>query len=784
MKRTIQLLLLTLSALLLPSPAGAQAPADSAPADSALAGFAGQTPGSVQPGAPSLVRSKIHLLARAYGDSIVLRWAPEDYVSWKYLNQTGYNLLRVSDGGFDTLAYALKPLSKEQMLAKYTNPADSLAAIVAQVTWGDNSQRIIQTRNQPGTMGALVEMSEDQNMMFGMAVLVSEWRRDLASDLAMRFVDRNVRQGQHYQYILQPTVWDPDSILIFQPGFIQDIENTRYTPEAFNVVISDSIVSPFQVNLEWPMHNYSSFEIERRLATASGGFAAGSSVPAGLPTDLPAGAASGDWQRVNSLPFVPFLKEDVAQTTALFADFVHEPGTYDYRVRAHDLFGDLTEPSPYITVVMGDRTPPSMPTVTRIDIDRTDSQRILAHIFWEKDTIEADLKGFMPLYYNRRLSDQWLPLRTVGNMSNGLRPLGQDSILASNDIISPADTTCTVDVTGLSTGMLVVAAYDESGNIRHSMPVQIRIEDMVPPPAPQNLRADVETNGRVTLTWSAPSDDVDYYQVAFANDTTHAWQFRSQAQLRDTVFVDSLALDVNQRYIYYKVHAIDYSTNEGDYSEVLRVERPTLMPPSVAHLDSAWVDPQGINMRWVAGRDEQMDHHLLWRRMDNEREWTLLARFDADSVKAAGDIISYCDTPPYNRNRRYLYAVESLNSSDISSGLSLAYSVKRRPPLNVHCTITLTGAYVKDTEGSECRLAWEVSGLDAADDQDYYFSVYRQAPGDDLFRFVTTTRKDEQQYEDIRLHPGEQASYYVKLLTRDGRESSASNVVTITANEQ
>ena len=31
-----------------------------------------------------LVTSKIKLLTRTYGDSIVLRWAPEDYVSWKY----------------------------------------------------------------------------------------------------------------------------------------------------------------------------------------------------------------------------------------------------------------------------------------------------------------------------------------------------------------------------------------------------------------------------------------------------------------------------------------------------------------------------------------------------------------------------------------------------------------------------------------------------------------------------------------------------------------------------
>ena len=30
-----------------------------------------------------IVDTKIHLLSRTYGDSIVLRWAPEDYATWR-----------------------------------------------------------------------------------------------------------------------------------------------------------------------------------------------------------------------------------------------------------------------------------------------------------------------------------------------------------------------------------------------------------------------------------------------------------------------------------------------------------------------------------------------------------------------------------------------------------------------------------------------------------------------------------------------------------------------------
>ena len=67
---------------------------------------------------PTLITTKIKLLTRTYGDSIALRWVPEDYVSWKYLCLTGVNVLRTEtdadDFAIDTLAYGLTPLTEAQ----------------------------------------------------------------------------------------------------------------------------------------------------------------------------------------------------------------------------------------------------------------------------------------------------------------------------------------------------------------------------------------------------------------------------------------------------------------------------------------------------------------------------------------------------------------------------------------------------------------------------------------------------------------------------------------------
>ena len=172
--------------------------------------------------------SRIHLLARSYGDSIVLRWAPEDYVSWQYLNAVGVNIYRISlpDGKkqndairFDTLAMNLKPATLERFRAIYPE-TDSVAAIALGTLYSEGGFTQDQSRYGTGEMGALLDVYNDQQFRFGMAVLASEWRKDLAEMLAMRFVDRNVKKMAKYRYIVRPAEFDSTKNLIFRVGYM------------------------------------------------------------------------------------------------------------------------------------------------------------------------------------------------------------------------------------------------------------------------------------------------------------------------------------------------------------------------------------------------------------------------------------------------------------------------------------------------------------------------------------------------------------------------------------
>ena len=67
--------------------------------------------------------AKINVLTRTYGDSVVLRWAADDYVSWRYLNRVGVNIVRMDKETYktDTVVLGLKPATLDEFRSRYAD---------------------------------------------------------------------------------------------------------------------------------------------------------------------------------------------------------------------------------------------------------------------------------------------------------------------------------------------------------------------------------------------------------------------------------------------------------------------------------------------------------------------------------------------------------------------------------------------------------------------------------------------------------------------------------------
>lgn len=232
---------------------------------------------------------------------------------------------------------------------------------------------------------------------------------------------------------------------------------------------------------------------------------------------------------------------------------------------------------------------------------------------------------------------------------------------------------------------------------------------------------------------------------------------------------------------------MDYATNTGRYSDVLQVIRPSMIKPGVAQIDSAHVDQkQGIYMRWICSDEQQVSHHVLWRRLEKGKKWTKVAVYDGDSIRQAGCILHVMDKPDQIRRARYEYVVESVSYAGITSGPSLAYSVAFEGEHVFEWPIKLYGTY--DTKKKQTRIVWETDA-NLPYKGEWYFCVYRKGPNDKRHKFLMNVKPEERVFEDYLLSAGETAEYYVKIRYRDGRATTNSNTVKVeapsgTANKQ
>ena len=713
------------------------------------------------------VTSKIHLMTRAYGDSIVLRWVAEDYVSFNYLARLGVNVLRVpramvgdtldlSEFRIDTLAYELMPLTLEQFRAKYAEN-DSNAYVAMGVLYGEKENY---HKQNEGFADETQNRSNDQDLNYGLSMLMVDWRKDIAEDMAVRFTDRQVERGRIYDYYIQPTVWDNGGKLIFEPGVAEGVANVPYKPAPYQPSITDSVKPNSSVQIGWWDKAHSSFEVERRQVT-----------------DLKGQAVNGSWERVTKKPYVPMVQQGDDEDYCLIVDSVPQLGLWNYRILGHDPFGELTEPAEY-SVMVPDMDPPSPPTLKYIVIERPDSTdlmaKVIAHVVWEKGIHEEDLAGYRIFYQ---------PMRDHAEGWKMLTP----------NLIAPTDTLFSVDMTGRRTGMMYISAYDDTGNESKSMLQQIRLTDYKAPGIPDNFRAtvrkiDIEKDtavlrskwAYVDLYWQpkAEDDDIDYFDVAFANDSTHEFLNRNEGGIRQSTFTDSLSLNANQKYIYYKVRAIDQSTNIGEWSDWIQVERPHMTPPTAPHLGkSEHSDEKGMHMEWIVGADADMKEHVLYRRLGEEGEPEVIGTWDADSVKLKNNIIIVDDNPPYVQRQRYYYWMSSENASPFISN-SLAVSWKHQGPRVLDIFVRLEGRFDFDDQAVE--LTWQ-TGEENLPDADWHWAIFRKGPGDEGFKYYMSAAKTDRTYTDHSLSAGEAAEYYVRLQLDDGRSSDNSASVEIRA---
>jgi hypothetical protein len=663
---------------------------------------------------PMATKHGIVVIAKSYGDSIVLRWSANSALGFMYLNKYGYKIERLNLSKLktdsknllkatDVLQQIYLPIDKN-VFQKYYDTSNHFAMIAAQVLYGNTF-----TTKTANTMAQQFINDDILQMNYLAGTMAAELDGSVAQAMALRYTDTNIDTANTYIYKIIPLV--PKSILNIDTATVVIISN-NITPighiQGFKALGLDK-----QVLLSWNRYsndnnNFSYFFIEKSSNNGK------------------------TFTRVNELPFASYADKEFKsadsikiawhtklQTSHLFYDSIPKNYfKYQYRIIGINSFGEYSIPSEIQTIMGLDLSPPGIAVALN-------AKNIYGNTFqlkWEKEIVETDFKGYQ-IERSINIEGPWQ--------------------MITNNIIANRVNKTLVEATPMMANYFRIVCVDTSGNKSYSIPVLAVLEDTTAPQAPKGLKGKISKSSTVVLSWQMGKEiDLKLYKVYWGN-ASHTYSQRTPYGIADTVFYDTINVNTLTKNVFYKVVAIDQNGNHSQFSETLKLIRPDIVPPSTPIPDKVLVDKNYVSINWIL--PEQDLNYVQFYKREKNTNWQPFKKVYNVNLKGHYILI---DTQLIE-NVLIEYAAKSFDSSGLASVLSPITPVTIFANKKIKAIDKLELEMLSNKKS--LKLLWDYKG-----NEDYYFVIYRKINNGN-FELFHSVSGNQMEYIDNELF--EYASY-------------------------
>ncbi|UXP33660.1 hypothetical protein N6H18_06800 [Reichenbachiella agarivorans] len=592
----------------------------------------------------------IEAKAKVSQGRIYLRWAPENAVSWQLANKYGYTIerFRIMQNGrlVDSperkvlLPYALKPSPLENW-EPYSD--DDYVGVAAQAIYGESFEVEEPSATE---MMRVINASRELENRFSFALYAADMSIK-AAELSGLFVsDQEVYAGEKYVYkiyVSSPVathVSDTASIYI---GLADEVP----LPQPFDVKVAfEDQVSVISWNAQIHQKVYNTYWVER----------------------------SDDGTSFKSITDVPIVStyqrnpsERIYKGDSLSANGIR----YYYRVIGVDAFGFEGPPS---EIVDGTGLPvfKIAPTIASHEISETQE----VTLYWKVPQVDLSLLHSF-------------------SISRESGSTGFNAPIA-NDL--PAKTRQFTDSLPHSSNYYIVTAHDDYGRKIASFPYMVQLDDSIPPSRPVGLKGSISDLGIVSLTWDENTEsDLRGYKVYKSNYADEDGFIELPGQMVTQALVeDSIALDNLTEKIYYRVKAFDKRQNPSEFSDIIELKKPDLIPPVSPVFTNIKNDSLGILVQWENSPSEDMELQLLYRRAADQSDWEL--------VYTQQDGFTFYLDEESEHNTRYAYTLIAVDDDGLESLPAKPVTMLRKK-LNPYPSITSLN-HVVDQEKKTIVLSW------------------------------------------------------------------------------
>ncbi len=555
----------------------------------------------------------IKLLAKVKSNSIWLRWAPNDPVTWIMGNTNGYQIERYTIVRGNTLLskpekvilQTIRPKPVEQWQEDVS--VNRYSAIAAQAIYGKTFQVKVSNTSD---LAQVINQSREQEQRFSFALFAADQSFNTAKLSALGFQDSSVKIDERYLYRVSVLIGDEKAKSDTALFYIGLKDSVRQTPP----INLQAKFGDRHVQLRWPRftveREYTSFIVERA-------------------------EAKGEFKRINKLPLINTLAKEETHFQAM--DSLPQNGVeYLYRIRGLDAFGDL---GPESEQVAG-KGFKLLNATAAIKSAREKKETMV--INWELSGDRNSITGFS---VERS--------RTVnGNF---------ESVNKNN--LSSLTFTYTDD-RPLSTSYYRIKVLGENGQENFSFPYLAQLSDSVPPMPPKGLKVVIDTTGKAKLSWiSNTESDLLGYRVYRSNFSKSEYSQINRDPFLNSSYVDSININRLNSKVYYKLVAVDRRFNPSDFSEPVVVELPDIIPPLPPVIESIRSTSKGVRISWGPSASDDVFSYSLLRRVLSSGSWDTL------KTVRAQDSLVFTDRS-VALGKEYQYSIVATDKSKLKSSLS------------------------------------------------------------------------------------------------------------------
>jgi hypothetical protein len=537
----------------------------------------------------------VHVQGRATDRSIKLRWAPSTPATWQLSLQYGYTIERV------LLTENGKTLDKPKKILLNTVPIkpavqrlweleidnDDYVAVAAQAIYGETFELADDYKSD---IMKVINKAKELESRFSFTVFAADQSIKAAELSGLYFEDQTIAPGSRYLYRVYSNI--PSTILKVDTGFVfLGLQDYKALPKPidFKVTFQDhaALLSWNGTLLE---KTYNSFWVERSDDN------------------------NRNFKRITEKPIVNAFSGDRPKSKSIFRmdSLESNDKIYYYRVIGINAFGETGPPS---DTVSGSGKPVFAYSASVVKHEIEPDGRVKLEWTFPPEG-ETLLKSFDLIRVDQATKIQ---TELKKEIARNVRSIFDDA--------------------PLSTNYYVIRATDKYGRKNNSFPYLVQTEDSIPPLAPTELTGRIDTLGHVYVSWKANQEgDLLGYVLYRANFLSDEYIQKPGPILIDNRYVDTVRLNTLTEKIYYKIRAVDRRFNPSDFSAILTLEKPDKIPPVPPVFKDIKSDSSGIHISWNVSGSEDVVEHLLYRKAENDHEWTLVKSFTVmDSTQAYRD---------------------------------------------------------------------------------------------------------------------------------------------------